>query len=206
MSIKVFVTPKGFLKENTYVFIDEATGYKAVVDPGYYGQDIADVIGEPATLKYIMLTHSHGDHIMALPDYRAAYPDAKLVAGIEEKMLLEDSKMNGSSSMKKSVSDSAEIYAEDGQVIELGETSIRCIHTPGHTIGGMCYLADGTLFSGDTLFYASVGATHFPTGDWEMLKASIYTKLFKLPDSTVVLSGHGPETSIGFEKKNNPYV
>lgn len=206
MGIKVFITDKGFLKENTYILVDEATDFKAVIDPGYYGPDIAEVIGDPATLKYILLTHSHGDHIMALPSYREAYPEAKLVAGAEEKMLLEDAKMNGSSSMKKSVSDIAEIYAVDDEVLELGETSIKCIYTPGHTIGGMCYLANDTLFSGDTLFYTSVGATHFPTGDWDMLKASIYNKLFKLPDATIVLSGHGPQTSIGFEKANNPYV
>lgn len=206
MSTKINVFPKGMLEENTYVIVDEKTGDKAIVDPGYYGEDVATVIGDAESLKYILLTHSHGDHIMALNEYRASYPNAKLVASVDEKILLEDSNLNGSAGMLKAVSGTADNYVNDGEVIMLGESEIKCIATPGHTIGGMCYLVDGILYSGDTLFYRSVGATHFPTGDWEVLKASIYNKLFTLSEDTIVLSGHGPKTSIGEEKQFNPYV
>ncbi len=206
MKTKIYCWPKGQLEENTYVIVDEATGEKVIIDPGYFGQEIAEVIDDPDSLKYILLTHSHGDHIMALPQLENEYPNAILAVGSDEKELLMNSKLNGSAGILESVTAEANIYLHDGDILKFGETDVKVITTPGHTIGGVCYLIDGVLYVGDTLFYQSVGATHFPTGDWEALKASIKDKLFTLPDETPVLSGHGPQTSIGFEKKHNPYV
>ncbi len=206
MSTSFKAYPFGLLEENTYILEDNTGTCKAVVDPGCYTEAIKEHIGDASNLKYIILTHSHGDHIMALPEYRKAYPDAKLVLSADEAPLLADSSINGSADMGKGISDTGEILVNDNDFIEFGESSIRCISTPGHTIGGMCYLVDGRLFCGDTLFYMSVGATHFATGDWPALQKSIHDKLYALPDNTEVLPGHGPMTLIGFEKKNNPYV
>ncbi|MDD5823644.1 MAG: MBL fold metallo-hydrolase [Firmicutes bacterium] len=206
MSIKIYVFPKGPLTENTYLVVDEASGDKAVIDPGYFGSDIAELIGDKESLKYILLTHAHGDHIFALQDYKDEYPDAEVTVGADDKMHLITDSLNGSTQMGKKVECTANILVQDGDKLVLGESEISCIHTPGHTPGGVCYLFDKTMFSGDTLFFASVGATHFPGGSWEDLQKSIKEKLYTLPDDVKVHPGHGQPTSIGFERSNNPYV
>jgi glyoxylase-like metal-dependent hydrolase (beta-lactamase superfamily II) len=94
----------------------------------------------------------------------------------------------------------------DGETLTVGDLSVRVIHTPGHTPGGICLLVDGHLFAGDTLFADSVGRTDLPGGSHEMLVASIREKLFVLPEGTVVHPGHGPDTTIGREKRGNPYL
>jgi glyoxylase-like metal-dependent hydrolase (beta-lactamase superfamily II) len=95
-------------------------------------------------------------------------------------------------------------YVSEGDIFKLGDTELKAISTPGHTKGGMCYLtSDGKLFSGDTLFYTSVGRTDFMGGSWQEIVHSVKDKLFNLPDDTKVFPGHGPQTTIGFEKNNN---
>jgi hydroxyacylglutathione hydrolase len=95
---------------------------------------------------------------------------------------------------------------EEGDIIDVGSIRFQVIHTPGHTPGGVSLLADGCLFVGDTLFAGSVGRTDFPGGDFDVLKASIQKKLFALEDDVKVFTGHGPETTIGEEKRHNPFV
>jgi glyoxylase-like metal-dependent hydrolase (beta-lactamase superfamily II) len=94
----------------------------------------------------------------------------------------------------------------EGDEINLGETVFRVISTPGHTEGGICFATDRELFSGDTLFRLSVGNSNLETGDWETLVDSIRTKLYSLDDEMIVYPGHGPATTIGYEKKANPFV
>ena len=94
----------------------------------------------------------------------------------------------------------------EGDVITLGETELRVIETPGHTGGGICFVTDREVFTGDTLFKLSVGRTDLETGDWDALMDSIKTKLYTLDDDLVVYPGHGLETTIGYEKKANPFV
>ena len=102
--------------------------------------------------------------------------------------------------------DEADVILSDGDILEVGELRIKAIETPGHTDGGMCFLIDGKLFSGDTLFKRTVGRCDFPTGDGEVLINTIKTKLYTLPDETEVFAGHGDNTTIGYEKKFNMYV
>lgn len=206
MGIEIITFPNGLLQENTYVVTDSETGHKAVVDPGYFGTDVEAAIGEPESLKYILMTHSHGDHIMAIEEYKIKYPNAVVAVGENEKKLITNADLNGSSMMKKAVSIDADLYLKDCEELAFGGTTIKCIYTPGHTIGGVCYLMGNTLFSGDTLFYRSVGATHFPTGDWDALLKSIREKLFLLDDDVQVFPGHGSVTTIGDEREKNPYV
>ena len=99
-----------------------------------------------------------------------------------------------------------DLLVKDGDEFQVGDMSIKAIETPGHTMGSTCYLVDGLLISGDTLFQGSVGRTDFPGSSSEALVESIRTRLFELDDETVVYPGHGPETSIGYEKLNNPFV
>lgn len=208
MSLKVYRFAKGPLGENTYIIVDEATGGKAVVDPGYYGDDAAEVIGDAASLKYILLTHGHHDHFAAAQQYIDAYPDAVFAAPAGDTHLM----YNGSDNVRfangeeGSKCPEASVLLKEGDVITLGETGIRVIETPGHTEGSICFVTDEILFSGDLLFRLSVGNTGFETGSWETMVRSIQEKIYTLDDDIVVLSGHGLETTIGFEKKANPFV
>lgn len=208
MSLTVKCFPQGPLGENTYVITDDATGFKAVVDPGYFGMDVKTEIKDSACLKYILLTHGHYDHFAAAQEYIDAYPDAVFAVPAAESYLLSGGRDNkwmalghGSSACPE-----AKLHLKEGDTITLGETVLKVIETPGHTEGGICYATDNEVFTGDTLFRLSVGNSSLETGDWATLVDSIQNKLYTLDDDMVVWSGHGPATTIGYEKRANPFV
>jgi len=107
--------------------------------------------------------------------------------------------------MKSAETPKIDGFLEDGQIIEVGNLKLKVIHTPGHSAGGVCFLVDKILFSGDTLFADSVGRTDLPGGSYETLGNSIKNKLFTLNEDITVYPGHGESTTIGYEKQNNPY-
>lgn len=208
MGLTVKCYPKGQLGENTYLINDEATGFKAIIDPGYYGADIASDIGDKNTLKYVLLTHCHFDHFSCAEKYLEEYKDAVLVASDAERFLLgkvlgQEYAYYGAAGLK---CPEPEIYVADNEKLMLGETEIEFIFTPGHTEGGMCILGDEKLFSGDTLFRLSVGNTSFETGNWNQLVKSINERLYVLDEDITVFPGHGDATTIGYEKRANPFV
>ena len=208
MSLTVKCFAAGPLGENTYVITDDATGFKAVVDPGYFGMDVRMEIQNNAYLKYILLTHGHYDHYAAVQEYLDEYFSAVFVAPAGEHYLMYESRehlmMSGGLSGRGCPQ--AKRFVREGDTIELGETTIRVIETPGHTEGGICFATDHEVFSGDTLFRLSVGNTSFETGDWGTMVNSIQNKLYTLNDDTIVYPGHGPATTIGYEKRANPFV
>ena len=208
MSLTVKCFAAGPLGENTYVITDDATGFKAVVDPGYYGMDVRMEIQNNAYLKYILLTHGHYDHYAALREYMDEYISASFIAPAGEHYLMYESREHLMMSGGRSASGlpQAKRFVREGDTIELGETTIRVIETPGHTEGGICFATGHEVFSGDTLFRLSVGNTSFETGDWATMVNSIQNKLYTLDDDTVVYPGHGPATTIGYEKRANPFV
>lgn len=199
MQIKKFVI--GMIENNDYLVWDENTNAAALIDATDNKQEIVDeVIKLGLNLQYIILTHGHFDHTTGTKFYQNAFPKAKLVACKKEaKMLYERALSHGPGGIV------ADIWIKDNDELELGDITLKFIETPGHSKGGMCILAEDVLFSGDTLFQCSVGRTDLPTGDGEELMQSL-NKLFALPDDTRVLPGHGAETSIGFEKRYNPFV
>lgn len=208
MSLTVKCFAAGPLGENTYVITDDATGFKAVVDPGYYGMDVRMEIQNNAYLKYILLTHGHYDHYAALREYMDEYISASFIAPAGEHYLMYESRehlmMSGGRS--RGGIPQAKRFVREGDTIELGETTIRVIETPGHTEGGICFATGHEVFSGDTLFRLSVGNTSFETGDWGTMVRSIQDKLYTLDDDMIVYPGHGPATTIGYEKRANPFV
>ena len=208
MSLTVKCFAAGPLGENTYVITDDATGFKAVVDPGYYGMDVRMEIQNNAYLKFILLTHGHHDHYAALREYMDEYSSASFIAPAGEHYLMYESREHLMMSGGRSASGlpQAKRFVREGDTIELGETMLRVIETPGHTEGGICFATDHEVFSGDTLFRLSVGNTSFETGDWATMVNSIQNKLYTLDDDTVVYPGHGPATTIGYEKRANPFV
>jgi hydroxyacylglutathione hydrolase len=193
--------------ENCYLVYDESK--KAVaIDPG----SEADVILKAAAdcgvqIEAIAITHCHYDHITGLNELRGQ-TGAKLVCGKQANVNVQDTGINLSRSACESPIHvaPADVVLSDGDTFSCGNLIFSCIETPGHTSCGVCYLCEGHLFSGDTLFLREVGRWDFPTGNEDMLKSSIKEKLYMLPDDTKVYPGHWDATTIGYEKKYNFYV
>ena len=198
----------GPLAVNCYVVADEQTKKAFIVDPGGHNFNMVNYIKENGLdVEYIILTHGHGDHIGGVNAYLEEYPKAKLIAGIDEKDLLENEKINFSKeTCGIPISLAADKYVTDGEMMKVGKMDLQFIHTPGHTPGGISILVGDVLFSGDTLFAQSIGRTDFPGSSFEDIKSSIQNKLYTLPGDTRVYPGHMGPTTIGFEKENNPFV
>lgn len=197
----------GALNANCYVFGDRNEAI--VLDPGDHARRICAYIEEQdITVKYIVLTHCHFDHILAAQLVKSK-TNAEIIACKAEKENLNSVEVNMTEQFSgiPFVLD-ADRYISDGDEIISGEFVFRVIETAGHTSGSMClYCAsENILFSGDTLFRGNIGRTDFPTGDYQTLIHSIRTKLYTLPEHTRVLPGHESETTIAFEKKHNPFT
>lgn len=201
--------PSGALQANTYLAVDEKTNEGFIVDPGGYNKVLTkEVRDNDVNIKYIILTHGHSDHICGVNEHKAEFPDAKIVAYKDEEAMLENPNLNQSPGFGVPYSTKSDILVSDGDELKVGDVTLKFIHTPGHTEGGMCiYVKEAkALFSGDTLFRQSIGRTDFPGGSYKEIMDSIRKKLFLLPDDTNVFPGHMGTTSIGFEKENNPFV
>lgn len=201
--------PSGALQANTYLAVDGKTNEGFIVDPGGYNKVLTkEVRDNDVNIKYIILTHGHSDHICGVNEHKAEFPDAKIVAYKDEEAMLENPNLNQSPGFGVPYSTKADILVSDGDELKVGDVTLKFIHTPGHTEGGMCiYVKEAkALFSGDTLFHQSIGRTDFPGGSYKEIMDSIRKKLFLLPDDTNVFPGHMGMTSIGFEKENNPFV
>ncbi|RHU97302.1 MBL fold metallo-hydrolase [Clostridium sp. OM07-10AC] len=198
----------GPIQTNCYFLYREDTKECLIIDPGYEADKIeAYVQKKQLHVAGILLTHGHFDHITAADEVRKKF-QTKIYASGKEKELMADPRMNVSVMMGDSVSLKADVWLEDGQELEmLGET-MRCILTPGHTGGGMCFYFPKAcmLFSGDTLFQESVGRTDFPTGSSRELIRSVREKLLVLPEAVRVYPGHGLMTTIRDEQMFNPYA
>lgn len=205
--MKTFKYLTGPIQVNTYLAYDE-TGNGFIVDPGGYSKQLTEkAISEGINIKYIILTHGHGDHIGGVDDFKNDFPEAKVIAYYGEREMLENASLNVSGELfGRPITINADIYVADGDKLTIGNTELTFVHTPGHTKGGMCIITKGYVFSGDTLFMSSIGRTDFYGGSFDELINSIKEKLFILPDDTVVLPGHMGETSIGYEKEHNPFV
>ncbi len=197
----------GPLRVNTYLVFDE-TKEAFLVDPGSYLKQISNkIVEKELDLKYIVLTHGHGDHIGGIQKFKDDFPEVKVVALDAEKATLNDSVLNNSKILLGGeVTLDADVYVSDGMNMKIGNMDLKFLATPGHTPGGMSILIGDVVFSGDTLFKTSIGRTDMPGGDYNQLIDSIRTKLFTLPDDTKVYTGHMGNTTIGWEKKHNPFV
>ena len=195
------------LQINCYLFGCSATRETAIIDPGGDRELIKNKVAErQAIVKMILLTHGHFDHIGALDSIRKEYGCPVLIHSADAKALTNPMINLSALTGNSIVTSEAEQLLQDGDRIQLGRLALEVLHTPGHTRGGVCFRYNGLLFCGDTLFNSGIGRTDLPGGSMTQLEQSIRDKLFTLPDDTVVLPGHGESTSIGVEKKVNPFV
>ena len=201
----------GDFQTNCYVVRrDEAVVDCVIIDPGFDADDLLGFLTQrqlnPAA---VVITHGHVDHIAGVAALRQQYPKTKVYIHKVDAGLLTDPEANLSALVGSVVAtEPADVRLQDGDVIDEAGIQLRVLHTPGHTLGGICLYAEpeAIVFAGDTLFADSVGRTDFPGGDMDQLIESIQTKLFTLPDKTAVHPGHGMRTTIGREKRVNPFV
>lgn len=206
MKIERFVI--GPIGTNCYIVINEETKESFVTDPAACPTELVSHIRSTGLkVQAVLLTHGHFDHIMGIDDFVKEFP-VPVYAHEAEKELLENAQLNSSAMYGMGYTYSGAEYLKDGQVLTIAGFEIHVIYTPGHTAGGCCYYipAEHVLISGDTLFHASIGRTDLPTGSSSQLVRSVREKLMVLPEETKVYPGHMEETTIGYEKKYNPFV
>lgn len=194
----------GMLSSNCYILGDAGEGI--VIDPGVECGDIVQILeAQKLTLKYIILTHAHIDHILQMEGLRSAC-GGKVVIHEEDAPLLANAMLNGAALFGLNmVFGEADLCVKAGGSLEFGGVKMEILHTPGHTPGSICVKVGDNLFTGDTLFRLGVGRTDLGAGDHDRLMNSL-KELMKLDDSLTVYPGHGSATDIGYERKNNMYL
>jgi len=197
----------GPLENNNYLLIDEASKEAVLFDCTQDSIAIEDALKEcGAQLKYILLTHGHFDHILGINDFKSKH-DCKVLVHEDDKILMDSIKEFAANfGLPPADIQKVDGYLTENDIIKIGKHEIKVIHTPGHTKGGVCYLVEDKLFSGDTLFYESVGRTDLPGGSFDELKSNIEQKLFTLDENIKVYPGHGWTSTIGHEKINNRFL
>lgn len=204
-----------------YIVVDERTRETMVVDPGGDGDFLVkEIKALDARPLYLLNTHGHGDHMAANSDIKAAFPDIRICIHSADAEMLTNAEQNLSSFLGEHItSPPAEKLLKEGDEIALGKNVFKVIHTPGHTRGGICLYCEkpdgktpGVIFTGDTLFQMGIGRTDFPDPEhserekFKMLIDGIREKILPLPGATLVYPGHGPMTTVGNEKRRNPFL
>ena len=178
----------GSFENNCYILICPRTRETVIIDPAAEAEKILGAV-RGGSVKYILMTHDHMDHIGALEEVRDA---THAPAGIHEQ---ESRALRGK----------PDFFLRDGQVLTFGEVSLKVLHTPGHSPGAVCFLTGKILFSGDTIFPNGPGNTAIPRADYQEILRSIHSKIFILPEDTIIYPGHGLETTVGREKSTSFY-
>jgi len=205
--VKVIPIPNGQFAENCYVVVDEARRACAIVDPGEEAELITHrVAALDVTPVAIWLTHAHLDHVMGVARLKRE-TGAPVCLHPADRELYDHAVQQGLAfGIPVEPPPPPDRPFTHGEVVRVGDCVFTVRHAPGHSPGSVCLVGDGVVFTGDVLFAGSVGRTDLPGGDFETLRKSIERELLVLPDSTIVYSGHGPETTIGQERRANPFL
>ena len=201
MLLKIFREPP--IDNNNYLLIDEESKEAVLIDCSAVDSNIKnEIINAGAKLKYILLTHGHFDHVAGIRP-----TDAKIVMNKNDLKILNQANMYlPAFGIHDITIPEIDIFVEDGDTLKIGNIEIKVIHTPGHTQGGVCYLIDNMLFSGDTIFKESVGRCDLEGGNFNQIVESIKTKIFTLPNNITIYPGHGPSTNVAWEKEHNQFM
>lgn len=203
--MEIICTHTGPITVNTYILHDGKNA--AIIDPGGNEKRLLNYFRDnKLTLKSIILTHGHFDHCGAVSPLKNATDARIYISATDAEMLHDNTKSMAAHFGFEYPPCYADVLLHQDDIIELDFAALRVIETPGHTRGSLCFECGDTLFSGDTLFYDSVGRSDFPGGDYDTLMASIKDKLFALHGDRRVLPGHGPETTLLREKEENPLL
>lgn len=200
MEIKRVVA--GIYGANCYIVMDKSTKEAAVIDPG---GDVDDIIGAieamDAKVKYILLTHGHLDHTSGVDELKTITNAVVCISKADDDLITQGEHLFG-----PLIEGGADKLLKQGDIIKISSLEFTCIDTPGHTPGGMSFLIENCVFTGDTLFAGSIGRTDFSGGDFNTIINSIKLKLLSLPEGTIVYPGHGPNSTINNEKLGNPFL
>ena len=206
LQLKIF--PTGELRTNAYLVFDEQTKEGFLVDcPAPIDEYRDFILKNGLDLKFLVITHGHCDHIDGMEDFLQEF-QVPFYLGKRDLPMLVNPLKNGSLALEGSVISikQSPIFCKDGDEISFGQYKLQIFETSGHTFGSISVKIDEWLFVGDLIFYHSVGRTDFPFSDFEQLQKSIKEKIFTLDPQTIIYPGHGRETSVEEEIKNNPFV
>ncbi len=200
---KVVVGPLG---SNCYIVGSESNKEGMIIDPGDEAEVILRKVKDLGLeIRSIVLTHGHIDHIGALKEVKEA-TGAEVAIHTDEAKSLQGQSSSTLLGLAYPTPLPPDRLLQDGDSLDIGDLHFLVLHTPGHSPGGICLSGEGVVFSGDTLFNCGIGRTDLPGGNSSQLMNSIHTKLMTLPDNTIVYPGHGPETTIGTERRGNPFL
>lgn len=206
LEVKSFILLPGY-QTNTWLVYDTTYKQGILIDPAAPSDDVIRVIDElRLTITHIVNTHGHADHIGGNRFFADRFKALIAIHELDAPMLGDERRNLSAFADMPFRSAVATLILKDGDALSIGKHKINVIHTPGHTPGAICLYVDHLLFSGDTLFEQSIGRTDLPGGNHSQIIASIRNCLYILPNKTVVYPGHGPKTSIGIEKRINPFV
>ena len=201
--MQVFRQILGEVQTNSYFL--ETKDVRIIVDPALCTEEMVEFLNSAKSEKLILLTHAHFDHIKGAKELREL-TDTKIAVFELDAVATNDENLNLSAYFGIECKPfTADILLKDDETLILGDTKIKVMHTPGHTVGSACFLIGNILISGDTLFRFSIGRTDFPGGSFEEIKKSL-KRLMTLDDNVTVYSGHGETTTIGEERTRNPYL
>ena len=200
---KVVVGP---FASNCYIVGSESNKEGVIIDPGADAKEILKNVKDLGLdIKLIVLTHGHIDHTGAVKEVKKT-TGAEVAIHTDDAKSLQEQLLGRLFGLSYPPPPPPDWLLKDGDSIDIGDLHFLVVHTPGHSLGGICLLEEGVVFSGDTLFNYGIGRTDMPGGSYSQLMNSIHTKLMILPDNTTVYPGHGPATTIGTERHSNPFL
>lgn len=204
--MKITRIPGGPLPTNCYLLTDEETGATAVIDPGFESEELSESVQQIGNVQAILLTHGHFDHISGVQKMQKL-TGAKIYLYADEMLFVKDGSLNlaGAFFGSEVPPFRVDVPLNDNETIQLGKLDIRVLHTPGHTVGGCCFLVEDVIFSGDTLMKLSCGRTDCPTGNYSQMLDSL-CRLAELKGDFKVYPGHGSATALDYERRNNSYM
>ena len=192
----------GIYGANCYIVMDKKTKEAVVIDPGGDVDDILKAIHTmEANVKYILLTHGHLDHTSGVDELKTITKAVVCMSKEDDDLITKGEHLFG-----PLIEGGADKLLKQDDIIKISSIEVKCIYTPGHTPGGMCFLIKNCVFTGDTLFAGSIGRTDFTGGDYDTIITSIKSKLLVLPEDTIVYPGHGPCSTINNERLKNPFL